>query len=379
MRCVSIPGGLTTTLFALLAGLGAGACAPDPYGNFNDPDRTLGPVDPVLFPPGNLGTGGDRKRPGRGRFSENTAYVKDDPVGYFAYTLPPPAAGTDPLRLREDGKPYDAVPTPAAYVFETVPGGGPPEDRVPCTPPDGYTYVAQRDDVDYTRQGAIFAALPEAGYTEGALPTTKYVPVVSETQMVARDVACQQLKSVKRMKQVMGNVPPTTGKFLAWLVIDPAAPVYPRDNPTGSLGMGRLLSGIGLQGWGWYNRYLLAYIDGGYLPTDEAMAMSTTTDPPAPVKVTRMRPQRLFVPRQIKTDTGMAAGKWGAGYDVLEARRGEAGYSPLCQIWNYGDPAAPLATADLPRNVLAIMNTPGLNPAAATPASYIFCLQVAKP
>ena len=60
--------------------------------------------------------------------------------------------------------------------------------------------------------------------------------------------------------------------------------------------------------------------------------------------------QRLFVPRQIKTDMGMAAGKAGAGYDVLEAKRSNPGYSPLCQIWNYGDPAMPMEVAELPRS-----------------------------
>jgi hypothetical protein len=349
-----------------------GGC--NPYGNFNDPDRTLGPIDPALFPPGNLGTGGDRKRPGRGRFSEYTGYIDGAPVGYFWYALPAPPAGTDPLRLREDGKPYDGVPTPAAYVFEAV-GAGPLEDRPACTPPPDYSYSPQRDDVDYGRQGAVFAALPEATWAEGALPLTRYVPVVTETQMVARGVECQQLKSVKRIKEVMGAVPPATGRYLAWLIIDPAAPVYPRDNPTGVLPMGRMHPGIGLQGWGWYNRYLLAYLDGGYLPTEEVMAMSSG-DSPAPVMVTRMRPQRLFVPRQIRTETGMAAGKAGAGYDVLEGKRGDAGYSPLCQLWNYGDPAVPVAPADLPRSVAAIMSLPGASPAPVTPPSYVFCLQV---
>jgi hypothetical protein len=372
---LSIPCGLTTTLFALLTGVGSGGC--DPYGTFNDADGTLGPVDPVLFPTANMGTGGDRKRPGRGRFSELTAYVDDDPVGYFSYPPPTAATGTDPLRLLEDGKPYAAVPTPAAYAFDGTAGSASPtDDRYPCTPPPGYSYVPQRDDVDYTKQGPVFANLPEATYSEGALPGTKYVPVVAETQMVSSGLNCQQLKSVKRLKEVVGKIPDKTGKYLAWLIIDPSAPVYPRENPTGTLAMGQMLPGVGLQGWGWYNRYLVAFLDGGYIPTEEGMAMVSSIDGPVMAKVTRMRPQRLFIPRQIKTDKGMADGKAGAGYDVLEAKRSNPGYSPLCQIWNYGDMAMPMAVADLPRSASAIMSATELNPAAATPASYVYCLQV---
>jgi hypothetical protein len=329
----------------------------------------------VLFPPANMGTGGDRKRPGRGRFSELTAYVNDDPVGYFWYALPTMPAGTDPLRVVEDGKPYSAVPTPAAYVFGTG-AGSPIEDRAPCVPPPDYHYSPQRDQVDYTKQGPVFAALPQATYAEGALPATTYVPVMAETRMVAGGIDCQQLKSVKRMKEVMGPLPPATGNYLALLIIDPAAPVYPRDNPTGVLPMNRMLPGIGLQGWGWYNRYLVAYLDGGVIPTEEAMVPVPNVDTPTMIKVTRMKPQRLFVPRQIMTAMGMAAGKSQSGYDVLEFKRGDAGYSPLCQIWNYGDPAMPMAVADLPKRADAIMGTPGLNPAAATPATYAYCLQV---
>jgi hypothetical protein len=375
-RCPSVPGGFARTLFAGLAAVVSAAC--DPYGTYDDPDEKLGPIDPVRFPPANVGTGGDRRRPGRGRFSELTAYVNDTPVGYFSYALPPVPAGSDPLRVLEDGKPYDPVPTPPTYVFDGDDDSPfPDDDRYPCTRPPGYTYDPQRDDVDYSKQGAIFSRLPEAEYMEGALPVIRYAgPLVAEAGMGSTGLGCQQLKSTKRIKDVMGMMPPTTGRFLAWLVIDPAAPVYPRENPMGTLEMGRMHPGVGLQRWGWYNRYLLAYLDGGYIPTDEVTVPGPGIDTPTMIKVTRLRPQRLFVPRQIRTDTGMTAGQPGAGYDVLEFKRGEPGYSPLCQLWNYGDPAMPMPRADLPRRADAILNTPGLNPLAATPASYVYCLQV---
>ena len=54
---------------------------------------------------------------------------------------------------------------------------------------------------------------------------------------------------------------------MAWLIIDPAAAVYKfTDDP-------QRLRGLELQKWGWFNRYLLAYLDGGYIPTMPGMAM----------------------------------------------------------------------------------------------------------
>jgi hypothetical protein len=388
MRCRFIPCGLITTALAVLA-LGNGAC--DPYGTFDDPDERLGPVDPVTFPTPNVGTGGDRKRPGRGRFFELTAYVDGAALGYFSYPLPGAApTGTDPLRLLEDGKPQmrvtdtgrsiEVVPAPPAYVFD---GDGdspfPDEDRHPCRQRPGYTFSPRRDEVDYSQMGPIFSKLPEATYTEGALPVTRYVPVVAEATLGSDRFECQQLKSTRRIKEMMGAMPPTTGKYLAWLIIDPAAPVYPRENPNGmAMGTGsNMHPGVGLQRWGWYNRYLLAFLDGGYIPTEEVMVPGPSIDTPTMIPVVRMKPQRLFVPRQIQVGMGTVPGRAGAGYDVLEFARNQPGYSPLCQVWEYGDmtmPAPPVA--GLPKSAQSILTTPGLDPKAASPATYVYCLQV---
>src|SRR5262245_58846983 len=125
--------------------LGAWAAACDPYGTFNDPDQSLGAVDPVNFPPGSIGIGGDRKRPGRGALVETAAFVANESVGYFTY--PVPTAGVaDPLRVLEDDKPVTRVATPRAYVFD--PGDDNPiPDDYPCTAPPGYRYNQQRDEV----------------------------------------------------------------------------------------------------------------------------------------------------------------------------------------------------------------------------------------
>src|SRR5207248_1056337 len=120
--------------------------------------------------------------------------------------------------------------------------------------------------------------------------------------------------------------------------------VFPRELPTGVYPMGdpmagRMHPGVGLQRWGWFNRYLLAYLDGGYIPTTVEQVMGGTAMMPTMKSVTRMKPQRLFIPRIVRmaTGMGMAAGMRGAGYDVIEFRRGQPGYSPLCQVWVYGD------------------------------------------
>lgn len=376
-------GGVSIALACLV--VTAGAC--DPYGTFNDtPDDGLGPVDPVSFPPANVGTGGDRKRPGRGRFNELIAYVEGAEVGYFSFALPMMAAGTDPLRVLDDGKPYGPVPTPAAYVFDsTATSPFPDGDRYPCSPPAGYLPDARRDEVDYTKQNNVFSALPTATYAEGALPATSYVPVMAEARLSSSGLPCQQLKSEKRIEETTGNKPALTGKYVAWLVIDPSAPVFPRDVPaTGIFPMGHPMAGqshpgLGLQRWGWFNRYLLAYLDGGYIPTVDETVGGGTMAMPTMRPVKRMRPQRLFIPRAVLGAMMMAApGRAGVGYDVLEFRRGQPEYSPLCQVWVYGDPMAPAAPADLPRDARMILDpmAMGMNPMPASPVTYVYCLQV---
>jgi hypothetical protein len=88
-----------------------------------------------------------------------------------------------------------------------------------------------------------------------------------------------------------------------------------------------------------------------------------------------MVPQKLYYPRsQVIGSMGMAAGARGAGYDVLQFKKGDPGYSPICEIQTY-DAGMPLAPADLPKDAQAIETAfgmtlmPGMN-------RYVFCLQV---
>jgi hypothetical protein len=340
----------------------------DPYQRFGKDDDSLGPVDPVNFPSANLGTTGNRMQPGVGYFSEIPAYAGGAAVGYFAYTLPAPSPATaDLLRLLEGGKPYaSALATPTAYPFEGD-----------CTPPSGYRYDPKTDEVPYDRQGSVFTALPSATYTPGVAASSRYVPMVAAAPATAPGVPCQKIKSEDALSAQLGKAPARDGKYLAWLIIDPAAAVYSRDDPNGE----KLPLGLGLQSWGWYRRYLLAYLDGGPIPTTETDVNDGTMDMPNMKHVLRMVPQKVYIPRSPVTRmsggmTSMAPGIRGAGYDVLQARRGEPGYSPLCEVTTY-DAGMPLAASALPRDAKTIEDSFGTTLQPATPR-YVFCLQVAQ-
>ncbi len=376
-------GFLGLTALALLA-----SC--DPYGDFNEnPNDSLGGVDVVKFPPANLGTGGDRKRPGVGRFVELRAYAGGAEIGYFSFPMPAVAAGGDPLRVRENDAPTTAVPTPSAFVFDpTETSPFPADDDYACNPPRGYVFDRRTDEMDLSQQGIVFSALPESPYAEGMAATSSYVPIVTQVALPTADTACQAFKSEALVAQGSSVRPggsgilPGSGKLLAALIIDPAALVFPREFATGNYPAnyedpalaGKPHLGFGLQRYGWFKRYIVGYLEGGYFPVTNEMVMEGM---PATMKmVTRLRPQRLFVPRRITMGMMSAAGRAGQGYDLLEAKRGTGGYSPLCQIWEYGDPMMPIASTAVPRNVSDVLANPALNAAAVAPASYVYCLQV---
>jgi hypothetical protein len=382
----------SVALLLLLAALPV-AWGCDPYDDFGADDESFGPIDPILFPAANLGTGGDRTRPGRGRFVATPAFADGMPVGYFAYAFPASAATADPLRLLDDGKAFADRPIPAAQVFDPIDGVDPFPAMYPCTPPPGYRPDQRRDEVKLNEQGNIFSALPEATYSPGVAATSSYLPVVRQIRQSSSGRPCQQVKSVERARELLGEGM-ASERFLAWLIIDAAAAVYPTTGPGPS---GPTMNpGVGLQNWGWFKRYLIAYLDGGYIPT-----METTTMTMPPRRLVRMVPQRLYHPRRVVvTDmagtpvmdpmTGMpmiAAGARGAGYDVLRARRSDQDYSPVCEVFTYetgappampgGMPGPPLLPAQLPKDEEAIMAmfNMTLMPAAGA-ARYVFCLQV---
>jgi hypothetical protein len=347
---------------------------PDPYENLKDETVGLGSIDPIGFPAANLGAGGDRTKPGLGSFSETPAFVGGQPVGYFSYAMNT-AATRDQLRLQENGGPYADVPTPTAYVFDAS-DAAPVPDKNDCTAPANYDPANPKtrhdDAVRRDQQGNVFTALPVATYNPGVMSATKYIPVVAAAPLSSAGRPCQLIKSEKAITDRMAK-PERNGRYLAWLTIDPAAAVFPKEDPEGEDDP----SGLGLQRWGWYKRYLIAYLDGGYIPTIESDIMEGPAGMQVSKKVTRMVTQKLYLPRTpVITGTAMGAAKLGAGYDVLAAKRGDATYSPVCEVVTYDGHMA-LPAEMLPKDAATIeaMNGP-IMPATGSIPHYVFCLQV---
>jgi hypothetical protein len=341
----------TSTLFYLA--VVAAAC--NPYNNRNG-EFSAGAVDPVNFPPAYVGVGGDRTRSGRGSFTEVRAFANGNPIGYYGFpfsTTQLPTTGgasVDPLRLVDNGMPYAKVPSPTAYVFD-------PTSK--CVPPDSYVYDPQRDEVRYDQQGPVFTVLPTATYNPGALATWSYVPVVAETPVSAPGEACQMIKSETTLKANASSMGGPDGKYLAWAMIDVAAPVY-RVGQTSSTS-----SGVGIQQTGWYNHYIVAYLDGGYVPTNTPADNSKTT----------MVTQKLYYPRSLVIKAGnMLPGGFGFGYDVLQAARSDGAYSPVCAMFTY-DTGMAVDSTMLPKDEATILAMYGATVKPAT-VPYQFCLQV---
>jgi len=335
------------------------ALACDPYQRFGKGNESYGPVDPVNFPPANLGARGDRTRAGQGSFTASAAFAGGQPAAYFAYPLPPAGPMSDPLAVAGLG----ASP---AFAFDQK-----------CQAPPNYNWDdpvhMQADEVRQDQQGSIFTALPRATYVAGMAATSTYAPVVQRIPVSAAGQPCQRLKSADAVMKAGLNMAPD-GALLAWLIIDPAAAVFPPGKSAAND------PGIGLQSWGWYNGYLLAYLDGGEFPYGGEIV----TDPSGTHVVTRLRTQKLYYPRSLvmmtrplpdgTMMTTAAPGAIGAGYDVLQARRGEPAYSPLCEVLTY-DAGATTAPSALPHSAQAIQTMLGSTLLPATPP-YVYCLQV---
>ena len=375
-------------------------------GEFN-----AGSIDPIDFAPpyrtshygtqqlATFGTptGCARQTEGSCIFQELAATVGGTAAGYFRFPFSPSqittsqypsvatlgaayGTGTTPnlnpdlfTSLRIPG----GVPTPNVYIFDSAAA-----DSSSCTPPSGYTFDPIRDDVHYDRQGNIFTPLPTATWPIGANPTWTYTPVVAQVPVTSQGEGCQAIKSEVTLldkKRTDVSVPhgpdradgsptgqPDGTNFFAWALIDPGAP---------ALKVGETLGGntFGFthHRYGWFNQFLVAYLDGGAIPIGGT--------PP------RMQTQRLYYPRSLN-GTGVCGAApantpcgLGNGFDVMEFRRGQAGYSPVCQVLTYP------ATGSIARDATTITTTytpqqitpPPIGPAgSAVIPPFIFCLQV---
>jgi hypothetical protein len=339
--------------FPLAACVLVAAC--DPYQRFVD-EESAGAVDPVNFPPEYLGEGGDAKMPGFGVLMARLGTVGDEPIGYYSF----PYEGD--LSLAIDGE----LIVPLAYNFDE----GRPQG---CVPPEGYVFDQQRDAVRFDQQGNIFTLLPgDPGY----------IPVVADVPVRSNGLPCQDTKSeinlVEREDVTVDLIPAEfpdqpgahatgrpSGTFYARPIIDPSIDVR---FPDGSLDPN---TGLGPQRWGWYQRYLLAYLDGGPVPTLDKLVPNASGEAQ---RVTEMVTQPLYFPSQVPgmDDQGNpmpVEGSLGAGFDVLTSRPGEPGYSPLCEVFIF-DPADPLAPETAVRDI--DMST------AFPTGEFVWCIQVAQ-
>jgi hypothetical protein len=350
-------------------------------GEFN-----AGSADPVNYPPPYRGVGSIRNVAGSGNgFTAVRAYAQGAGLEYYLFPYSPSqvvtagyaaislaAQTTNALSIRQ---------FPLGYVFDPPNTSNPFPAQQQCRAPDGYQYDRRRDDVRYDEQGSIFTALPEATFGAGSLPTWTYYPIAREVAVGSNGEACQDIKSERTLlargdvnvpKDSDGN-PSPDGRYLAWALIDPGSGVYRVGEPSSG-------PGVGIQKWAWFQQFLVAYIDGGYIPVATGGTQFTS--------------QILYIPSRVVTtlaDGGPAPasnGRLGAGYDVLEFPRSDPRYSPICRIQIYNTGATPPLIRDLPQSAEAvranyppaqISNPPsppagGIAPSDVIPP-FVFCLQ----
>ncbi|WP_257462527.1 hypothetical protein [Archangium lipolyticum] len=339
-----------------LALMGLSGC--NVYDRWSGKEFNAGPIDVTNFPADYLGVDGNRQIAGLGTFQAKLASAGEQRVEYFLFQLPTTqrsASGlAGALTLRTGAK--AGIATPSAYVFDS------------CKAPAGYTFDLERDGINMGEQGVVFTRLPTATYALGATPTYSYVPIVSKVQVTSNGVDCQKLKSeeavVASREVTVPLTAPVNGKMVgipdstyhAYAIIDPGAAVYHAEDLITEDEEPLPLTGIGVQKWGWYNQYLLAYIDGGQVPT-----RSTTDD--KGVETVSIATQKLYYPVSKTV---------GSGFDVLEAARGQPGYSPVCKVYTYDPGAAttlPTSTAEIERDYAGTIK------AVTGAGTYVYCLQ----
>ncbi len=336
-----------TGAFALALSVAAlPAC--NPYQNFSG-EYYAGPIDPTDFAPAYVGV-----LPGSADQSGGTiaaSYGSSSGKTLYYYLFPFSAdesSQSDPLSINTG-----AAPAPKGFVFDPT-MTSPFADPNKCVAPKGYMYDQRTDAYHKDEQGVIFGSIPS---------DPDYAPVIQETVVTSNGEACQYIKSKKTLisgrKDVMVS-DTADGKYLAFAEIDPAANVTPNQ-----------ADGLGPIHLGWYNQFMIAFIDGGYIPTEDVAPAGTVN------AYTRMKAQTLYAPTAIPGLDGSmnpvgVAGGVGTGYDILEAKRGDANYSPVCHVISYqpDDPLHPKTdAADLSD---AELQSTGL---ADSDQGYIFCLQ----
>ncbi len=344
----------------------AGGC--NPYERHSG-EYLAGAVDPVKFTAAYLGDGGDAKFPGGGTFRYTSAHAgdRDEVKSRVSYYLLP---FTGNQEKSDDPLDVGSFPLPLTYVFDPLatPDGA-ASDSARCLKPDGYAYddVERREQpVRRDRQGNVFTSLPTSA---------AYVPVVREVVVSSNGNRCQDIKSeatlLQRTDVLVSLAPPTdptpgapplarpSGRLLAMAIIDPAADVQfaDPDQPHD------VMTNLGPQRWGFFGQYLLAYLDGGYIPQQIVYGAD------APEGSRRLVAQDLYFPAVVIDDKGMVQPQTapGQGFDVMQFRRGQDGYSPVCRVRSF-------VPQDAMKPETAVAD---IDPSSVTDTGvYVYCLQL---
>ena len=341
-----------TLLLAAVAGLPA--C--NPYQNF-DGEYYAGPIDPTNFAAPYVGTLPGTADQSGGEIDPMMATINGKSAAYYLFPFGS-AEGT-----AESMDPLDVSVAGDAYVFDPTQTSAFPSPGK-CKAPDHYVFDQRTEAYRHDEQGTIFTVLPSS---DG------YVPVVNEIPVASNGEACQSIlsKAAVTSKRSDITVGKADGKLLAFAVVDPGANVVGPDFG---------LPGLGPIHQGFYNHYLLAFIDGGYIPTvdvpeDMANMIPAHTD---------YKTQRIFFPTSIPvTTTDMTTmmdvtkpgpGMLGAGFDILEAARGDANYSPVCEVWSY-DPDVDQNMIPVPEVSIGDLTATEMASAMST-GTFVYCFQV---
>jgi len=316
----------------------------NPYQNFSG-EYWAGPIDATAFPGPYHGELPGPADQGGGTITPAMAFVGGTQIFYYMFPFTADQEGqVDPLALDTS-----VLSLPKAYVFDADPASGNPFPKSKCKGPENYVFDQRTEAWHADEQGVVFSAIPATGY----------IPVVTEVPETASGRTCQDIKSKQTLLSQMKD-PGGDGKFLAFAEIDPTADVQ----PNGANGLGPVHTG-------WYNHFTVTFLEGGYIPTESVQGM-TGMDP-----YTRMVPQTLLAPTAIPgMDDAMnivaVAGGPGTGWDILDAARGETGYSPVCHVITY-TPDDPLN----PKTSMADLSPTELASAASATADqgFFFCFQ----
>lgn len=305
----------------------------NPYHNRGG-EYLAGSVDPVKFAKPYQGAGYS-KGAAFGTFMPIAANYKGGLVAYYSFPFGTIPAGT-PFTA-SDTDPNASFPAPLAYAFDPTPPTNPFPAKPACKVADGYVYDERRDGYRLDEQGNIMTDLPN---------DPAYLPIVSEVAVKSAGEPCQDVKSAESVTQrsdvtiPSGIMPPpvnTTqfptgkpdGNFLAWAIIDPSADVFLASAALGG-NTHDANTGLGSQRWGWFDHFLLAYLDGGYIPTLTHPVGGMMGNPDT--QVTELQTQILYVPDTVSVGGMMMPGTQGMGFDIMQFKRDEPGYSPICHV-----------------------------------------------